>query len=292
MCRFALYMGPSITLDMLITRPDYSIVRQSFQSRMRVEPLNGDGFGVAWYVPEISPEPAAFRSIQPAWNDRNLRDLARVSRSPTILAHVRAATAGLGVSLANCHPFTAGPLSLMHNGVVPDFLSLKRRFQQKLSDEAFLTIRGTTDSEHVFALFQDRHRDALQRSAATTAVQRSAADILADALYAAIAEVVELVRNSGSTKNITLNLVASDGIASVATRYASGDHEGLTLFISTGRQYVCDESRCYMVPADDAHQAVIVASEPLTDETAWKSIDRNQMVLIHPDLSVTYRSLE
>ena len=98
MCRFALYTGPPITLDLLTTRPEYSIIHQSFKSRMMKEPLNGDGFGLAWYVPEISPEPAQFRSIQPAWNNVNLLHLARVSRSPVILAHVRAATEGFGVT--------------------------------------------------------------------------------------------------------------------------------------------------------------------------------------------------
>ncbi|MBN2475935.1 MAG: class II glutamine amidotransferase [Pirellulales bacterium] len=108
MCRFVLYMGPSITLDLLTTSPTYSIIHQSYKARMRVEPLNGDGFGLAWYVPDVSPEPAVFRSIQPAWNNLNLRHVARVTRSSAVLAHVRAATPGTGVSEANCHPFSNG----------------------------------------------------------------------------------------------------------------------------------------------------------------------------------------
>ncbi len=34
-------------------------------------PTNGDGFCLGWYVPEISPQPALFTSIYPAWNDCN-----------------------------------------------------------------------------------------------------------------------------------------------------------------------------------------------------------------------------
>jgi hypothetical protein len=49
MCRFAMYLGPTLTLDSLIMRPSNSIVHQSFHSHERSEPLNGDGFGVAWY---------------------------------------------------------------------------------------------------------------------------------------------------------------------------------------------------------------------------------------------------
>ena len=64
MCRFALYLGPPITLGSLVTEPAHSIIHQSFESRER-EPLNGDGFGVAWYVRELSPRPATFRAISP-----------------------------------------------------------------------------------------------------------------------------------------------------------------------------------------------------------------------------------
>ena len=288
MCRFALYLGPPITLDMLITRPEHSIVRQSFKSRMRIEPLNGDGFGVAWYVPEISPEPAAFRSIQPAWNDNNLRDLARLTRSSVILAHVRAATSGLGVSQANCHPFTAGRLAFMHNGSIPDFVSIKRRFQQRLSDESFLTIRGTTDTEHIFALFQDRYRDLTAGGRADGA---DPAEILAAALRETIAEVVQLIRSAGIVRTSHLNIAVSDGTAAVAARFASGETEALTLFVSAGRQFVCEETACRMVESDEAHRAVIVASEPLTEDLTWKPVPANHLTLIRPDLSVTFREL-
>ena len=95
MCRFVLYLGESLTLDKLITRPRNSIIHQSHHAELRKEPLNGDGFGLAWYAPAHGPQPALFRSVRPAWNDANLAHLARVTESPAVLAHVRAATRGL-----------------------------------------------------------------------------------------------------------------------------------------------------------------------------------------------------
>ena len=35
--------------------------------------LNGDGFGVSWYVNDISPYPAIFTETTPAWSNANLR---------------------------------------------------------------------------------------------------------------------------------------------------------------------------------------------------------------------------
>ena len=173
MCRFILYRGEPITLSSLVTEPANSLIHQSFHSHEREEPLNGDGFGIAWYVPEMSDEPALFSSVRPAWNNHNLRHLARVTRSPCILAHIRAATPGLPVTLLNCHPFLWGPFAFMHNGHVGGFRALRRRLLERLSDEAFSLIGGSTDSEHVFALFVDHYRgldvfDPAERMAALT----------------------------------------------------------------------------------------------------------------------------
>ena len=35
---------------------------------------NGDGFGIGWYGE--GSVPAVFKSVDPAWNDRNLREVA------------------------------------------------------------------------------------------------------------------------------------------------------------------------------------------------------------------------
>ena len=80
--------------------------------------------------------------LDPAWNDGNLHGLSRVTRSSVVLAHVRAATAGLGVSQVNCHPFTNGRLAFMHNGAVGGFFEIKRKLQERLSDTAFAQIGG------------------------------------------------------------------------------------------------------------------------------------------------------
>lgn len=284
MCRFALYLGPPITLDLLTTRPEHSIIHQSFKSRMREEPLNGDGFGVAWYAPEISPEPALFRSVQPAWNNINLLHLARVTRSPTILAHVRAATSGFSVSEANCHPFTADRFAFMHNGSVANFRELKRSIREHLSDEAYLWIHGTTDSEHLFARFRDHisQTDGCDKT-----------EVMADALQNTIADVVRLTQAVGATRRSLLNLAVSDGERAVVSRYATGDSDALSLFLRTGQSYVCNEEGiCRVLDNGSGQSTVLVASEPLTEEEGWNEVPRNHLVLIDPDRSVRLRAID
>src|SRR5262245_19017695 len=156
MCRFALYLGHPISLDTLTTKPVHSIIRQSLHSREREEPMNADGFGVAWYVPELSPRPGVFRSTTPAWNNANLASLASVAVSECILAHVRAASPGIPVTETNCHPFSHGRYAFMHNGAIGGFQAVRPSLLQAVSDATFPVIQGSTDSELMFALFLDQ----------------------------------------------------------------------------------------------------------------------------------------
>lgn len=59
MCRFLIYKGAEpIRLSNLLTKPQHSIINQSFDSRLRLDrrrPINGDGFGLAYYPTEESP---------------------------------------------------------------------------------------------------------------------------------------------------------------------------------------------------------------------------------------------
>ena len=99
----------------LLYKPENSLVVQSLHSQLGAETTNGDGFGVGWYGDGETP--GVFRSIEPAWNDRNLRELAAHIRSPPVLAHIRAST-GSPVQQTNCHPFRHGRWLWMHNGLI------------------------------------------------------------------------------------------------------------------------------------------------------------------------------
>merc|ERR1711974_542101 len=129
-----------------VTEPAHSLLRQSIKSKERREPVNGDGFGLAWYNHELSEAPGLYKSISPAWSNPNLLNLCRMTASKTILAHVRAATFGLPVSQPNCHPFVYDNFAFMHNGEIPQFYKMKRELLSSLSDEIFEQIRGSTDS--------------------------------------------------------------------------------------------------------------------------------------------------
>lgn len=288
MCRFVLYLGCEITVGSLVTEPENSIIHQSFKSREREETLNGDGFGVAWYVPEVTEEPALFKDITPAWNNINLLNLARVTSSTCVLAHVRAATSGFPVIQLNCHPFSFGPFSFMHNGKIAGFNNIRRDLMARLSDEAYNAISGSTDSEYLFALFLDYYfdlDDKLER------VER-----MAMALSSAIKEIDITTEKEGITAPNYMNLAVTDGLSAVVTRHVSqsedteGRGDANTLYMHTGGSFECTEGHYKEADIKKGH-AVVIASEPLTEDTHWKRVSPNTTVLVTKDLKVETREL-
>lgn len=282
MCRFTFYRGEPIALSQLITDPNHSLIHQSFHSNEREEPLNGDGFGLAWYV-DGSAEPAIFRAVTPAWSNRNLRELARVTTSHCVLAHVRAATQVLEVSETNCHPFKYGRYTLMHNGDVGGFHAIRRALLNSLGEKAFLSIHGSTDSEHLFALFLDE----MERAGPGA----SGLDVMAEALERAIDRALDLADEHAQGEPSYLNLVVSDGDCAVACRYVTGSPDDAeTLYVARGKYHSVD-GVARVTPASDGAGAVLISSERLGDDTAWEPVPVGWWLMVAPSLEVSYRPM-
>lgn len=284
MCRFVAYTGSKLLLADLISRPENSLVRQSFKSRERPEPLNGDGFGVGWYALEITPEPCVFTSVTPAWSNRNLLNLARHVESRCFFAHVRAASPGMLVSEVNCHPFRYGPFLWMHNGTIDGFRSMKRRLRASLPDELYHAVEGTTDSEHAFMVF-------LNFLGAKTAARTSAAD-LAGALVKTVWQLEEWGKEAGIEKPSIYNFAVTDGQNLGSVRYVSDPQiEPISLYFSKRGKYRCCDGRAEIVTDCFAEESgIIVASERLTGRNEdWTRVAPNHVLTIDGELNVNVR---
>ncbi len=288
MCRFTLYLGPPVRMGSLLMDPDHSLIRQSYQATERSEPLNGDGFGVGWYAPRLTLEPGVFHAVTPAWNNRNLESLSRVVVSPCILAHVRAASPGSEVNLANCHPFRYDRYLLMHNGHIGAFRRIRRRLLESLTDDAFNVIRGSTDSEHLFAVFMDEIiRHGCPVEPAGGGGQRRA-DVAADAAFdlalrltTALRRTLETVREVGDGEASYLNVAVSDGVRAAVTRFAS--EPGATpetLYYYPGELYEPVGRRFPQRRADDEGPAHLISSERLTDDPGWRPVPENHVMVV------------
>lgn len=172
---------------------------------------------------------------------------------------------------------------MMHNGGVRGFNRIKRALTARLSDRHYLWIRGQTDSEHLFALFLEHYN--------TT--PRSGADAMADALQAMFHELAALKAEHGLTNASSLNMVVTNGVEMVASRYTDDSRETpLSLHHTEGSHYVCDDRGCGMRPAPSDQQAVLIASEPLTRETQhWQDVPANHFVLVDADNRIALRPI-
>lgn len=269
MCRFTLYLGPRLPLRRLLFESEHSLVLQSSKSSEREDPLNGDGFGIGWYAPELSNEPAVFRSITPAWNNRNLMSLARVVDAGCVLAHVRAATNASGVNESNCHPFRWGRYLFAHNGDLAGFRALRRSLLESVGDAAFDNVYGSTDSEHLFALVIDE----LERAREPEGAER-----MALALNRALWRALDLAERFAPGDPSWLNLALTDGDHAVACRYSSDrEHGPETLYLYHGRNPEPALGRT----VDDrlTAPALIVSSERLSGDPGWQEVPPGHMVV-------------
>lgn len=279
MCRFAAYLGPEIFISSLVTEPNHSIIHQSYKAEEREEPLNGDGFGIGWYAPPFCDAPAVFKDVTPAWSNQNLRNVARVTKSTCIFAHVRSATVGGQASQANCHPFSWENYLFMHNGTVFGFEKIRRTLRQGLSDEVYDWIQGNTDTEHIFALFIDEIRENIDPDL----------EQLSQALVRAIVRLEEIKRRVGVIEPSTLNLVLSDGKRIIATRYVSKGNESNSLYLLTGGQFHCREGVCSM---DRGDEAILIVSEPLNRSEKWQKVKNNHLILVDYDRTTSMIPIE
>jgi predicted glutamine amidotransferase len=245
-CRWLAYSGSPILIEELLYKPDHSLIDQSLHARLGVDTTNGDGFGVGWYGAS-SESPAVFHSIEPAWNDRNLREIAGHVESPLFLAHIRAST-GTAVQQTNCHPFRYGRWIWVHNGLVRDFTRLKRDLALAVDESLYASIEGSTDSELLFYL------------ALTFGLQEDPPA----AVERMVGHVEEVGHRHGTEHPIQMTIGTTDGNNVWAFRYSS-EGDSRTLYYSSDvralRELYPDRTRLRAI----SDESRVIVSEPLGD---------------------------
>jgi glutamine amidotransferase len=262
MCRWLAYSGSPVCLEDLLFKPKNSLVVQSRHSQLGVEATNGDGFGVGWYGRLETP--GVFTSTEPAWNDRNLRELCTQASARRVFAHIRATT-GTAVQQTNCHPFRHGRWLWMHNGMLADFATVKRDLAMAVAPELYPFIEGSTDSEVFFYL------------ALTFGLEEDPPG--------AVSRAVGLIEQTGREHDIAfpiqMTVATTDGQTTWAFRYSS-EGRSRSLFHSTDvgtlRTQYPDHPELHQV-SDDAR---LVVSEPLGDlHGAWREVPESSCLVVH-----------
>ncbi|KIM26776.1 hypothetical protein M408DRAFT_177493 [Serendipita vermifera MAFF 305830] len=337
MCRLFAYIGhEEALLEDVLVNPAHAIIRQVHDHYLpgliphgpEIPPkdvkaarkqadeqnkfFNIDGFGVAFYTNNSSeftktvtgPRPATYKSIAPAITDPTFLSLCANISSRAIVAHVRA-TSLSPVVVTNCHPFTFGRHTFAHNGYVSLFDKVRRELSLLIKEEYFASMRGTTDSEHIAALYMT-HLDASSGDKGNAAERPFGVTEMRDALARAIKDVQDIQESTLTSEELTqaansLNLVATDGEKLVAVRWRNHPSEQPpSLYVSTtagitlNRKYPTHledsdpkeavkggskhhlEQRKLGVEKEEHGLHIIVASEPTTFRPhEWTLLDKN-----------------
>ncbi len=262
----------------ILESPENSLISQSKAAREGLHGINADGFGVAWFDQSFDQEAGAFKSIQPAWNDSNLRHLIRKIRSSCFIGHVRACTVG-DVAFANCHPFTYRQCALAHNGTIREFSNLRRQLLNELNDDIFENVKGNTDSEHFFALIMQYYYGQPEKLS------------LQQAAVKAFNTIEGWQAKQPDSYFSHINMVLTDGNQMIATRYTSKGEHQISLYYAHGHSLDHTDDPALLVDGEESN-VFIVASEPLTDYAGeWHEFPQNHLLHIDHRLKPEFIAL-
>ncbi len=226
--------------------PAHSLYRQSWEPKEMDEAvLNADGFGFGWVNP--SKQTAVYTSTQPIWSDTNLTSLSDSLHSHYWLANVRSATPGQQITQTNTHPFKIDQLLFTHNGYIENFNpKIRSIFHGVLDASIQAGIQGNTDSEYLFALL----RQHLYQTS----------DI-AEGIRGMLSMLPEIITD----EKVLLNLIIGDGSQFYVLRHAINGQ--------------CP-SLYYSVDENDFPEAIVIASEALTESGKWQTVPEHSYITI------------
>lgn len=241
---------------------EFSLYKGHDQTLESLSHKNPDGWGIAWYkdgAPAVHKEPVA------AVESEHYRSVVQHVRSSMTIAHVRKSTGTAHVQ-SNTHPFAWQNWAFAHNGCVE-----RAPLFEKLADIHRRALEGKTDSEVLF-------RWILQ-------CIEEKSDIIAGIRNAL--GVARALDHSG------LNFLLTDGRSLYAAREASRNEDYYSLYyldrdpgtISPLTLKSSETDFLLQSKSLNGEKAVLVCSERLTEDEAWKCVPMGHVLTVGNDLS-------
>ncbi|GGI76556.1 class II glutamine amidotransferase [Legionella impletisoli] len=293
MCRILSYLGKPTLVEELLYKPDNSFIKQSYNPKYMSYLLNLAGFGMAaWEEHSHDPKrPYLYKTPELPFYDENLRNLATKITPHCLLAHLRGVDyhEPQVVANQNVHPFLfpGVNLTLAHNGHLYDFDTMRYDLLKYIKEPFQPFIRGTTDSEWMYAVFLSQLKEPYGS-------HFDSEDII-NALLETF-KILKYVRKQHDIAiNSPVNLFLTNGEFIAATRYVldygwlpedgppSSHFAYHSLWYTYGERYGYYEGE-YKMKGGDKKSSIIIASEPLTeDTTTWLEVPEYTLLYAHKE---------
>ncbi len=258
MCRlFALHSDQPVTADLWLLDAPYSLLNQSR--------FNADGTGLGW-VGEDGEATVRKRPVA-AFESETFPQVATTLRAKSMIAHVRLSS-GTEHCVENTHPFLQDGIVSAHNGVLEVTDAMRRRVREL---GAAHHVQGSTDSEWMSALI-------------TGEVAAHDGD-LHDGVVAALSWIV------ANVPVYSVNVLVLKDQELIAVRLPATNE----LWVLE-RTATAEQPREPLEQSSDSLRArsadlagvrsVVVASEPMDDDPAWRLMDSGELLHLRADGSV------
>ena len=259
MCRLlALHSDQPITADFWLLDAPYSLLRQSR--------FNADGTGLGWIdehgAPRVAKKPVA------AYASERFGRIATALRSRAMIAHVRLSS-GTGHCEENTHPFLQDGILSAHNGVLEVTDQMRRRVREL---GAAHHVQGTTDSEWMAALITGEvaAHDGDLRDGVVAALDWIARNVPVYSVNVLVLKGEEL---------IAVRLPATNELWVLEREAAAAQP----------REALEQSSATLRTRSEDLAGigSVVIASEPMDDDPAWRLMDSGELLHLAADGTVT-----
>lgn len=279
MCRlYAIRSNEATKVECTLVHSQNALLLQSREDLTGRE--HSDGWGIAYYVDGL---PVIEKQASAAFTDLGFSQAAERVYSQTVIAHVRLATVG-DLKPENAHPFAYNNWSFAHNGTVQGFEELSSQLVSETLPELNRNRLGETDSEHLFYWLLSRLAEHGIDLAKGITDPDAVGNIVSDCLV----ELAGRCDRANPDNEAKLNVVLTDGDSMIATRW----NNSLFCLRRTGL-HDCDI--CGIPHVHHEHnanyRAVVVASEPLSDEP-WQEIPNHSLLTINSDALPQLRPIQ
>ena len=259
MCRLlALHSDQPITADFWLLDAPYSLLRQSR--------FNADGTGLGWIdehgTPQVAKKPVA------AYASERFGRIATALRSRAMIAHVRLSS-GTGHCEENTHPFLQDGILSAHNGVLEVTGQMRDRVREL---GAAHHVQGSTDSEWMAALITGEvaAHDGDLRDGVVAALDWIARNVPVYSVNVLVLKGEEL---------IAVRLPATNELWVLEREAAAAQP----------REALEQSSATLRTRSEDLAGigSVVIASEPMDDDPAWRLMDSGELLHLTTDGAIT-----